>query len=94
MPSVVRDYETGLLVDPGDVGQLALALQFLLRDEVLLGQMSDQARRMIHQRFRWSAIATEYVGMYRSLAAGPAPHARLAPRPAVLTQPTPESVNS
>ncbi len=73
LPTAVHDYETGLLVDPGDVGQLALAMRFLLRDRDLLRRMSDEARRTIHKRFMWSAVAAEYVSMYRSLAGGPPP---------------------
>jgi dolichol-phosphate mannosyltransferase len=78
LPSVVRDYETGVLVDPGDVGQIALALRFLLRDRALLAHMSSEARRLVHQRFMWSAVAADYAQMYRSLcptaAAPPVPY--------------------
>jgi glycosyltransferase involved in cell wall biosynthesis len=80
LPTVVRDYDTGVLVDPGDVGQIALALRFLLRDRALLAHMSGQARRLVHQRFMWSAVAAEYERMYRSLCPAPATdsqHARL-----------------
>jgi glycosyltransferase involved in cell wall biosynthesis len=88
LPSVVRDYETGLLVEPGDVGQLAMGLHFLLRDEALRREMSGEARRTIHQRFSWSAIAGEYVGMYRSLAAGSAHRSLPVLKPPPVTPPT------
>ncbi len=87
LPSVVRDYETGLLVQAGDVGQLALGLRFLLRDRELLAEMSAEARRTVHRSFRWSAIAAEYEGMYRSLAAVPA-HAGSSTQVAVLVPST------
>lgn len=75
LPSVVRDYETGLLVEPGSVGELALALRFLLRDPELLRRMSHEARRTVHRRFVWPVVAAEYVSVYRTLAGGPPPTA-------------------
>jgi dolichol-phosphate mannosyltransferase len=84
LPTAVRDYETGLLVDPGDVGQLALAMRFLLRDQPLLQRMSDEARRTVQQRFMWSGVAAEYVCVYRSLAGRPPPLAAHAREPRVL----------
>jgi dolichol-phosphate mannosyltransferase len=85
LPAVVRDYETGVLVDPGDVGQIALALRFLLRDQALLAHMSSAAQKLVQRRFMWSTIAAEYVQMYRSLCPVPAgvpiPYTDLALRP-------------
>lgn len=87
LPTIVRDYETGVLVDPGDIAQMTLALRLLLRDTALLAEMSAEARRMIQQRFMWTAVAAEYVRLYRSLSADagkppvPPPDSRRAPVP-------------
>jgi glycosyltransferase involved in cell wall biosynthesis len=105
LPSIVRDYETGVLVDPGDVPQMTLALRLLLRDKALLEHMSAEARRMIEQRFMWTEVAAGYVQLYRSLCLdrrkprvpapdsgrGPAPLAGREPDFSISEQPTLEA---
>lgn len=49
--AIVRDGETGLLVEPHDVGELAGALQRLLDDEALASRIGAAARLDVERRF-------------------------------------------
>jgi len=66
LPGLVDDFETGFLVTPGDVGELAVALRFLTRDPALLTEMGHTAEQRAGKRFGWPILAGEYEGVYRS----------------------------
>jgi D-inositol-3-phosphate glycosyltransferase len=66
LPSLVRDWETGFLVKPGDVGQLAMAMTFVLGDDELRRRMGDNGRRRVLREFVWPAVARRYVAVYRT----------------------------
>ncbi len=53
IPEVVRDGETGLLVQKGDVGGLAAALGRMLGDPGLAGRMGERGREFAAQLFSW-----------------------------------------
>lgn len=67
IPSLVRDGETGFLVDPGDVAALADALRRAMGDERLRSAMAARARASVSETFAWSAIAGRHDELYRSL---------------------------
>jgi glycosyltransferase involved in cell wall biosynthesis len=58
IPEVVTPNETGLLVDPGDVQQLAEALQSLIEDESLRLKLGSAARKRVApldvKHYSWS----------------------------------------
>jgi glycosyltransferase involved in cell wall biosynthesis len=64
LPSMVRDWETGFLVKPGDVGQLAMAIRFLAGDDDLRRRMGENGRKKALSEFPWPLIATDYVRLY------------------------------
>jgi alpha-maltose-1-phosphate synthase len=78
IPEVVVDGETGILValdqlkespfEPVDPpkfsGDLAAAINRLLRDEALRNKMSVAGRRRVEQYFSWSAIADKTAELY------------------------------
>src|SRR4051794_10397351 len=66
LPALVDDFETGFLVTPGDVGELAVALRFLTRDAALLSAMGHAAETRAEERLAWPTLAGEYEGVYRS----------------------------
>ena len=63
VPEVVRDGETGLLVTPNSVPELAAAITELLNDATLLARLSGQAREFARQ-FTWEKCAEETYKIY------------------------------
>jgi glycosyltransferase involved in cell wall biosynthesis len=68
LPEVVgRDGETGLLVPPGDVSALALALGRALDDPGLRARIGAAGRARVLERFTWRKTAEGTVDHYRAL---------------------------
>ncbi len=67
LPSLVKDWDTGFLVKPGDVGQLAMAMTFVRGDDALRDRMGRSGRRLVLRDFAWQAIARRYLDLYDSL---------------------------
>jgi glycosyltransferase involved in cell wall biosynthesis len=68
LPEVVgRDGETGLLVPPGDVSALALALGRALDDPGLRARIGAAGRARVLGRFTWRKTAEGTVDHYRAL---------------------------
>ena len=67
IPEVVADGETGLLVPPGDPGQLAEALNALLRDPARAQAMGQAGRKRAVAEFGWQAIAAQTAALYAKL---------------------------
>jgi glycosyltransferase involved in cell wall biosynthesis len=68
LPSLVKDWDTGFLVKPGDVGQLAMAMTFLWGDDSLRARMGQNGRHRVLRDFVWAAVARRYLDVYGSLA--------------------------
>lgn len=78
LPDAVTSGETGRLVAPGDVGDLAQAIQELTGDSLTRRRWSEQCARTIHPRYNLRSQAENYAALYES---------ELSRRPA--TQPEP-----
>ncbi len=65
LPELVHDWQTGFLVKPGDVGQLAIAIRFLTADRKKLARMGNEAQRKVRKRFLWPNVARQYIALYR-----------------------------
>ena len=66
LPEVVgEDGVTGLLVAPGDPGELASAIERVLADSQLASRLADNARRRVLERFTWQACAASTAEHYR-----------------------------
>ncbi len=65
IPEVVDDGVSGLLVTPGDSGELARALESLLSDPPRRIAMGEAARRRARERFSADAIVPLYEALYR-----------------------------
>jgi len=59
IPSAVLDGETGLLVEPGHVEELATALTNLLADDRLRSRMGQRGREVVVARFSQDAMVRE-----------------------------------
>jgi glycosyltransferase involved in cell wall biosynthesis len=64
---VIEEGETGLLVEPGDAGQLTEALRVLLADEELRMRMGRQAARVARSRFDFADSAVRYRCLFAEL---------------------------
>jgi glycosyltransferase involved in cell wall biosynthesis len=67
LPELVHDWQTGFLVKPGDVGQLAIAIRFLTADRKKLARMGNEAQRRVRKRFLWPNVARQYLALYERL---------------------------
>jgi glycosyltransferase involved in cell wall biosynthesis len=71
LPEVVgRDGETGLMVRPGDPGQLAAALDLALGDRALRERLAVAGRARVVERFTWLRTAKGLAREYRRVMAG------------------------
>lgn len=84
LPEVVRDGETGFLVEPGNVAELRERLATLLNDAALAGRMGERARELVMERFTWKACADRCLSAYAEVASGAGPGTARAQRPASL----------
>jgi glycosyltransferase involved in cell wall biosynthesis len=66
-PELVADGVTGLLVKPGDVGDLTRAITRLLLDEPLRRALGEQARRHVEHRFDANASVDRLVALYQEI---------------------------
>ena len=69
LPEVVRDGETGFLVEPGDADGLRDRLALLLGDPVLARRLGANARDLVEERFTWEACAHRCLDAYQELVA-------------------------
>ncbi len=68
---VVREGVTGLLVKPGDAGDLARALQHLIEAPDLRARMGNAARALAESEFGDGLIVEETLAIYRRLTGMP-----------------------
>jgi glycosyltransferase involved in cell wall biosynthesis len=68
LPEMIEDWQTGFLVKPGDVGQLAMGIRFLTGDDKLRRRMGQNGRRRVLEGFQWSVATEQYLSVYRSVA--------------------------
>jgi glycosyltransferase involved in cell wall biosynthesis len=68
VPRVVDDRVNGILMSPGDVCGLTVALLDLLRSKQLRLGIGQEARKTVELRFSAPAMAQRYLGVYRSVA--------------------------
>jgi glycosyltransferase involved in cell wall biosynthesis len=98
LPSMIEDWETGFLVKPGDVGQLAMGIRFLAGDAELRRRMGANGRRPALRDYPWPLIAWLHVLLYQAVRIrlartdylpehrGEAAHVRGAPDVAPVTR--------
>jgi glycosyltransferase involved in cell wall biosynthesis len=67
VPEIVRNGETGILVEPGNVSKLAEALYTVLKDEELKQQMSSKALSFVQKLYTWEAVARRAILAYDTI---------------------------
>ncbi len=63
--AVVREHQTGLLVQPGDPTALAAALDHLLGSPQEARAFGDRGHAVVQQEYRWEAIGERLRQLYR-----------------------------
>lgn len=69
IPEVVKDGQTGLLVDPGHIAQLGDALALLVGDPLLRQRLGSAARDVVRPRFGVDRYVGSITGLYDRLLA-------------------------
>ncbi len=64
---VIRDGENGLLVEPGNVNQLADALKKLISDAEYASTLGKNALKTVRENYDINVIANKYVKLYGRL---------------------------
>jgi len=70
IPTVVRNGETGLLVEPRDVAGLKAALGLLLNDPALSSRLASNGHDWVRRNFTSDGMAANYQRMYETVLAG------------------------
>ncbi len=66
IPDLVIDGETGLLVEPNNVSELADAIERLMGDPGLASKMAQQGRRLVHDKFDIRTCLEPLLSQYRA----------------------------
>ncbi|GBF08428.1 glycosyl transferase, group 1 [Aeropyrum pernix] len=64
LKDVVKHGKTGLLVKPGSSKELAKALITLLQDSGLRKRMSEEARKIVLERYDWKKVVPQILKVY------------------------------
>jgi glycosyltransferase involved in cell wall biosynthesis len=67
IPEMVRDGETGNLVNVGDIEELAAVMLDLLQDEALRKNMGREGRIFAEENYRAEQVARSTLGVYQSV---------------------------
>ena len=65
LPELVSDGQDGILVQPGDVPELAGAIRLLLGDDELRRKMGDAGRETVQRKFSWEQAARQTLEVYQ-----------------------------
>jgi glycogen(starch) synthase len=68
LPEIVVEGETGFLVAREDVGEMAAAMEKILRDPGLAQAMGENARERAKLVFGFERMVDEYEALYRRMA--------------------------
>ncbi len=71
IPDAVADGDTGLLVDPADIGAAAAAVDALLRDGDRARRLGAAGRERVLRQFTWPRVAGELVSLAARLGRPP-----------------------
>ena len=69
IPKVIIDYETGILIKPGDVNELSNGIIDLLRDKDKANLIVKNAYNKIVQEFSSNRMAKQYINIYENMLA-------------------------
>ncbi|MGH9703337.1 MAG: glycosyltransferase, partial [Candidatus Acidiferrales bacterium] len=68
VPRLIRNNETGLLIESGDVAGLREAMERLLADPALAARLARAGRTLVEEQFSSQAMARKYLNVFEELA--------------------------
>ncbi len=66
IPELMRDKETGFLVERGDAKSLIEKISYLINNEDKAKQMGEKGRKFIEENFSWDTIAKRFLDISKS----------------------------
>ena len=69
IPGMIKDAETGLLVEPRSTRSIAEAVQKILSDQTLAHSMGQRGRQVAERRFKASVVCEKTLQAYREVLA-------------------------
>lgn len=69
VPDIVEDGVTGILVTPGDAGELAAGLRRLVSDGTTRTRLAQAARTRTVERFAYDTMVTRYAELFKGVIA-------------------------
>jgi len=69
MPEIIQEGETGFLVEPDDVNDLAAKIIQLLTDDQLRQRMGSAAEKRLNEHFTWDLMGKRVTSAIKNLAA-------------------------
>jgi glycosyltransferase involved in cell wall biosynthesis len=73
IPDIIRDEETGLLVDVDQPADLAAKIRGVLTDRSLAARLAREGLESVHERFDADEIARRYAAVFDSALGAPTP---------------------
>ncbi len=67
IPNLVQDGINGLLVEPGDAGAAAGAINRVLADHTLAERLGQAGKALVREKFQWSQTIQQVVNLYSEL---------------------------
>ena len=65
IPELMKENETGFLVEKGNSKEWIKKLSILIKDEQLRKDMGDSGRKFVEENFSWDKIAKEFVNILK-----------------------------
>lgn len=69
IPDVIHDRESGLLVAPGDVDEIAAAIERLIADRSLRNRLGERGYAIVQQYYSSESMTHKYVALYEEAVA-------------------------
>jgi glycosyltransferase involved in cell wall biosynthesis len=63
----LKNSNSGVIISPKDVNQLAESIIELLSDEMLQNKMGNNARKLIEDKYTWARVAKMTERIYKEL---------------------------
>lgn len=67
VPNLIKNRETGLLVDSNNAAQLKEAIMTLLRDKGLRATLGQEGAKFVHERYSKERLVTDIKTLYKTL---------------------------
>jgi glycosyltransferase involved in cell wall biosynthesis len=68
IPEMVTHKETGFLIQPGDRGELARRIQYLMENPTLSREMGAKGRKVVEQKFNTQTHCQKIESIFREIS--------------------------